>query len=158
MYLELNISYRQGSQLKLGMEYSSNFIDGCCPPWHELCTHALQNFLWPQLGMQCWTWIIYSAQKLHPPQSYEQQEHIHYKWHFSKKCPISSLDSNISREVFPQDILSGSSFCSIYGPLVLWQSEKNKPKQIFSIPEKQTHYTAEFDIHSGKQKPSKTRG
>lgn len=36
-----------------------------------------------------------------------------------KKCPISSLGSKISREVLPQDILSGSCFCSIYGPLIL---------------------------------------
>lgn len=156
VYLELNTSYRQGSQLKLGMEYSSNFIDGCCPPWHELCTHTLQNSCGPSsaCNVELELFTVLRSSILPSPMSNKSTSTTNG----ISLCPITSLGSNISKEVLAQDIPSGSSFCSIYGPLALWESKKTKPKQVLAYLKKRPIILQNFNIHPGKQSPSKTRG
>lgn len=72
----------------------------------------------------------------------------------SENTSLPCLGSKTSREVVPQDVLSGSGFCSIYGHLmVLWQSKKQK--QTLAYLKNRPITLGSFNTHPGKWKQTK---
>lgn len=152
-----NNSHTYKTMAQVGMEHSSQlgwglstiiWVKYSCSP--QLPTapagHAALNFTYLQCAEAS------SIPNLCPtrPQPLKMQ--------FQKKYPIPSLGSKTSREVLPQDVLSGSCFCFIYGHLMLlWQSKNPKmnKQQSLAYLKNRPITLGSFNIQPGMWKQTK---